>query len=155
MRLPKGRLAIPSSFGFVVLGAAALACSGSSSSSSHGDASTTDASPVDAFSSDAPPSDGRIVDALVDAPVSDGSVADAPITDAAFDGGPCMLQVPDGDVCETVCLVEPNSPDAGFYPVACQTYCSPETGECYLEGGMENYNCDFSASSDGGGEVFC
>jgi hypothetical protein len=84
----------------------------------------------------------------------DASVDVAP-KDASFDGGACKIQVPDGDVCFTTCIAEALMPDAGNVPEACQTYCDLKTNLCYLEGGVQNFECDYSGPPDGNGQVLC
>jgi hypothetical protein len=75
--------------------------------------------------------------------------------DASFDGGPCQIQVPDGDVCFTTCIAEAVMTGTNNTPEACQTYCDPGTRLCYFEGGVQNFDCDFSGAPDGAGEVLC
>jgi len=74
---------------------------------------------------------------------------DSSVADAAFDGGPCRIDVPDGDICVTTCWLEPETkgPDT---PSACQVYCNLKTNECYLEGGLDDFNCNY-----GDGKVLC
>jgi hypothetical protein len=132
-----------------MFGAAAIACSGGASSpnnvsdASSRDVSSTDSSPADVSRADAPPADAA----------SDAPTSDAPVADATVDGGPCLLDVPDGDVCKTVCVLE--GLDGALVSEPCQTYCSLTTDQCFLADGQPNYNCDYSGGSDGGGEVFC
>jgi hypothetical protein len=144
-----------------MFGVAALACSSASSTGGGaGDASSSD-SPADVSTEDARVADGSPADApagdsTIDAPVVDVVIADRAVSDAApSDASACGIQgVPEGDICETVCLAE-NLMDGGITATPCQLYCNPMTNGCFLPDGEADLLCDYSGSPDGSGEVYC
>jgi hypothetical protein len=134
-------LRIPTQLRAVLFGSvAALACSGS----------TTEPSV------DGGQADGSRLDSGRDAVTADAM--------ATFDGGPCTIAVPKGNVCETTCYDVGEDPVA---PYACQVYCAPPDGgpgNCTCNGGKPpqtdglcsgGLNCELMGYADGGTEVLC
>jgi hypothetical protein len=79
---------------------------------------------------------------------------------APFDGGPCTIEVPAGDVCKTTCYnISTETPS----PYICQVYCAPPDdagpGSCSCNGGValeggtgfcpDGLNCELEATDDG------
>jgi hypothetical protein len=132
------RLRIPANLRVVVIGSVAFACSSTPSTG--------------------PSKDGGFLSDATDAT----HPPDGP-RDASFDGGPCTIDAPAGNVCETTCYNVRANPIA---PYACQVYCAPPNeggpGNCSCGGGAPavagecpgGNNCQLTAT-DGGAEVFC
>lgn len=84
---------------------------------------------------------------------------------APFDGGPCTIEVPAGDLCKTTCYNITTDPPS---PYICQVYCAPPDdggqGSCSCNGGValeggagfcpDGLNCDLEAT-DVGPLVLC
>ena len=134
---------------------AAVADANESGTDSGVDATVSDSSVGETGAADSP-ADAPAGDTTIDGPVFDVVVADRGVSDAApSDASACGIQgVPEGDICETVCLAE-NLMDGGITATPCQLYCNPMTNGCFLPDGEADLLCDYSGSPDGSGEVYC